>query len=605
MMKNLVVKPTVPALILALAMGLALATCADPVRPEPAEDHPEGRGLARIQLSAGEPAQSVRTAVPDMTALYFTLEFTAEGKTPVNETLQGSLSLTLDVALETAVWTLEVNGYTDAGPPPATLTATGSISFSIVEGESASVVVYLTPNVSSVGTGSLGYSIKFPDTVDRAILRLYPMDDTPETSREIDLLDPNAGTLSLTGEIYQMVGTSTLNEGVYRAVIDLYDSVNNKAATRTEVAHIYAGLSTPLERDFVAADFAACPPVVQGPTLADKLAAALSSPEGTYTIVLAGTEGDLGTFNPQTLTVTSKNVNIVLRGNGETVQLDSSGSLFTLGATSGGSLSLELHDITLKGKNGNTASLVRVNGGGTLVMKAGSLITDNISSGSLTGGGVTVAANGTFNMSDGTITGNKAVYGGSGVYVNGGIFNMSGGTISGNEAPNSGTNGSGGGVRVFGGTFNMSDGTISGNEAHGEFGGGGVIVSSGMIVNNGTFTMSGGAVSGNIASGTSGTSGGGGVTVFDGGTFTMSGGAVSGNTAGASASGGGVYVSSNGTFTKNGGGTIYGSDAGSTLKNTASVSGHAVYVSTVSKARNATAGPDVNLDSGTGENWEP
>jgi uncharacterized repeat protein (TIGR02543 family) len=89
---------------------------------------------------------------------------------------------------------------------------------------------------------------------------------------------------------------------------------------------------------------------------------------------------------------------------------------------------------------------------------------------------------------------------------------------------------------------------------------------------------------------------GGGVSVHISGTFTMSGGEISGNT---STLGGGVYVS--GTFTKQWGGIIYGSNASSTLKNTATRSesdSHAVYVSSGSKKRNSTAGAGVTLDSG-------
>ncbi|MDR1902409.1 MAG: hypothetical protein LBQ88_09045 [Treponema sp.] len=95
--------------------------------------------------------------------------------------------------------------------------------------------------------------------------------------------------------------------------------------------------------------------------------------------------------------------------------------------------------------------------------------------------------------------------------------------------------------------------------------------------------------------------------VYVSGTFTMSGGTISGNTA-SSSYGGGVYVSS-GTFTKQSGGTIYGSDASSSLKNTAYSDsyGHAVYVSSGSKKRNITAGTGVTLDSsvsGTSGGWE-
>jgi hypothetical protein len=138
----------------------------------------------------------------------------------------------------------------------------------------------------------------------------------------------------------------------------------------------------------------------------------------------------------------------------------------------------------------------------------------------------------------------------------------------------------------------MSGGEISGHSVY--FSGGGVAVDSG------TFTMSGGEISGNSAAS------GGGVGV-GGGTFTMSGGEISGNTA--VYGGGGVYVN-NGTFTMSGGGTIYGSDASSTLKNTTDSGdsdGHAVYVYAGSKKRNTTAGPGVNMDSrisGGAGGWE-
>jgi hypothetical protein len=86
----------------------------------------------------------------------------------------------------------------------------------------------------------------------------------------------------------------------------------------------------------------------------------------------------------------------------------------------------------------------------------------------------------------------------------------------------------------------------------------------------------------------------------------MSDGTISGNSA--SSHGGGVYVCSNGNFIKRVG-TIYGSDAGDTLKNTAdSGDGHAVYVDTSpSKKRDITAGTGVTLDSakdGTEGGWE-
>jgi hypothetical protein len=522
----------------------ALASCADPVRPETAEHVPEGMGLARIHISAGEPAQGVRTAVPDTTNLYFTLDFTAPSETPVHREIAGSSNITVAVTLATATWKLDVKGYTDSGHTPANLTATGSISVSVNAGTSANFYVYLTPNFSSGGTGSLKYSIGFPASA-RGVLGLYPIDNTPGTSREVEISSGVESTLA------------DLAEGSYRAVIDLYDSTANTAATLTEAVHIYAGLDTHLARTFAATDFAECPTkVVDGEnTLAAKLDAALVS-AGTYTIVLDGGETDLTSFSPKPLSAGDKNITIILRGNGKTVQLGSSssdnGSLFTLEANSGSSLSLELHDITLQGKSGNTASLVRVNSGGALVMKAGSLITGNTKSSS--GGGVYVSGGGTFDMSGGEVRGNTATansVNGGGVFVGASSsFTMSGGAVRGNTATVSGAV-SGGGVYVIGGTFDMSGGAVSDNTARtssssSSFGGG-------VCVSGGTFTMSGGAVRGNTATALGAVSGGG---VYASGTFDMSGGAVSDNAArssSSSSSGGGVYVNASGTFAMSGG----------------------------------------------------
>jgi hypothetical protein len=129
-----------------------------------------------------------------------------------------------------------------------------------------------------------------------------------------------------------------------------------------------------------------------------------------------------------------------------------------------------------------------------------------------------------------------------------------------------------GGVTVFG-TLIMNGGEISGNKTTSDSNnGGGVYVGSGGI-----FTMNGGIISNNAAGDLSYGAWGGGVYVGNNGAFTMSGGTISGNYC--KQSGGGVRVYDNAVFKKTGG-TIYGSDAADSLKNTASVGGHAVSVST-------------------------
>ena len=108
---------------------------------------------------------------------------------------------------------------------------------------------------------------------------------------------------------------------------------------------------------------------------------------------------------------------------------------------------------------------------GTFNMYGGS-ITGNRATG--VGGGVYMSgSNSSFNMSGGSITGNTANSYGGGVYVDGGEFTMSGGTIGGTKTgeTNTATYG-GGGVYVIGSssTFEMTDGSITGNNA--AYGGG-------------------------------------------------------------------------------------------------------------------------------------
>jgi hypothetical protein len=510
--------------ILTLGLMLTLAACIDVAGPERGrgESVPAGMGLARIHLGGG----GARTVVGGIGGLYFTLDFTAPGKTDVNEVLSGSMSLT--VALEPAVWTLEVVGYTDS--TKTTPKVRGSASIAVTAGAESNFEVYLAGDFSTGGTGSLSYSFGLPSTVSRAWFGLYPL-DVPEGSNgtiaagtwEQDISSFVGGTASDT--------LGGLPEGAYLAVVDLYDGGNHEAAVWTRAVHIDDGSTISLTRSFTSTDFAECDPVVGigESTLADKLDAALGSPSGAYTIVLDGTESDLASFIPKSLNVTGdKNITVTIRGNGHEVQLGDNGRLFDVSAPyDGSSLNLVLQDVTLRGLGSNNTSLVEVwSGGGTLEMKAGSLITGNTSP----YGGVAVSG-GTFTMSGGAVSGNSADTWGSGVSVFGGTFTMSGGAVSGNNA----TDQSSGGISVSDGIFNLKGGAVSGNSASW---GGGVGTSGGGI-----FTMSGGAVSGNSASW------GGGVYVSYG-TFTMSGGAVSGNSA--STRGGGVDVSY-GIFTMSGG----------------------------------------------------
>lgn len=175
-------------------------------------------------------------------------------------------------------------------------------------------------------------------------------------------------------------------------------------------------------------------------------------------------------------------------------------------ATSSGSIQVPAGKTITLDLNGNkidrglstnsqrTHGVIYVQSGGTLNLQDGS--GDN--SGTITGGNSpgyagAIEVRGTLNMSGGTITGNKTIYGGTnrygdggGVYVSG-TFKMSGGVITNNEASNNG----GGIALASGATFEMTGGTISGNRTSNN--GGGVYVTDAKYINN-KFVVSGSPV---------------------------------------------------------------------------------------------------------------
>ena len=299
---------------------------------------------------------------------------------------------------------------------------------------------------------------------------------------------------------------------------------------------------------------------------------------------------------PQTVSCTGRTgVTVTLKGDttARVVSLSSNGPLFSV--ESGVMLVLD-NNITLQGRSNNNVSLIAVNSGGALEMKAGAKITGNTaeSDSFVGGGGVAVRDNGTFTMTGGEISGNAVTSdvwaGGGGVIVVGtGTFTMKGGEISGNTASDDG-----GGVSVHdSGTFTMQGGEISGNsvDADSWANGGGVNVSSG------TFTMTGGKIADNTATSDTGSSGGG-VSVYQG-TFTMSGGEISGNTtSGDRSDGGGVKVDDNGTFIMQGGkisgntasGNSWAGGSGVEVGGTFTMNGGEISDNTASDADNAGGG---------------
>jgi hypothetical protein len=537
-----------------LCLGF-FAGCTDLLSCPPAKI-PEGGngGIGQVLISLGPREEGARTfmpADPDYGDLSYTYTFSAKDKTSVEGPITGGAA---SVDLEAGTWTLTVAGADSGGSP----VLEGIESNIVVDaGATSSVSVSLKAKTGDGTGGVLNYSVSFPDAVDRGTLTVYRWEDGKIQGTPVDLL---TGASSAEG-ITTKTGGLDLPAGYYRIAIDLRKA--DGLYSRTDIAHIYEGMTTATgEYTITTENFT---PANAETSLAAVLGA-ISGLSGNKTYLLpAGNES----MAAKSISNSNGPVTVTIDGGGRVVTLLGEGSLITVGTN----VTLVLKNITLKGRGmdtlgKNNVALVTVDNGGTLELGTGVLITDNRNYNSVSsvfysrGGGVYVTGDGTFTMSGGEISGNKAdadplaassySYGG-GVYVQNGTFTMSGGKISGNMAFDHGN-----GVYVQNGTFTMSGGEISGNTAslYSDTYGGGVYVGIG------DFTMSGGEISGNTAFS------GGGVYA---GNFTMSGGKISGNTISSSAQneGGGVYASN---FTMSG-----GEISGNTTVSSSSSKGGGVY----------------------------
>ncbi|MHC6204152.1 hypothetical protein ACYULU_13285 [Breznakiellaceae bacterium SP9] len=523
-----------------------------------------GRGYGLLTVTLGDHA--ARTLYPADTGFQsYIISFSHGSRSHADETFAPGDTIAVALDTDAAPWTITVTAYTGAGGS-GTAAASGTASITM-DGSAQTANITLAP-IPGGGTGTFSYSISFPATISSAALTITTAAGGAVTGGTItaNFSQISAGTLN---------GTLSLDAGYYFMNLNLVKGT--LGAGKTEVLHIYPGLTTEANYTFTDADLR---------TTLRCLLDGLGASGGTLTL-----DNDYS-LDPYTI---GAGKTITLQGDGteRTVTLTGAGRLFTL--YYGGKLILG-NNVTLKGHDANNECLVYVIGTGSeLTMNVGSKITGNTAP---VGGGVRVDGGSSFTMNGGEISDNTtSSSGGGGVYVYNGDFSMSGGEISGNTAS------SGGGVYVYNGDFSMSGGEISGNTAS-SFGGGVCVAVGSFTINDGkisgntasfgggvcvdgdSFTMNGGEISGNTASS------GGGVCVYNG-DFSMSGGEISGNIA--SSDGGGVYVSggdfsmsggeiSGNTASSSGGGGVYvpGGDfsmsGGEISGNTASSFGGGVYV---------------------------
>ena len=185
-----------------------------------------------------------------------------------------------------------------------------------------------------------------------------------------------------------------------------------------------------------------------------------------------GTVHILKSIDVQRSLEVGKNVTIQAAYQDVVLKNTSSGNLFTV---TNGTLTIGggEYTITLDG-NKVAQSIISISkSGGTATLTDNGIITNAAAS------GVNITNGGTFNMTGGTITGNKGSNGGA-VFMDGGKFNMNGGIITGNTAEDTG-----GGIQLLKGTFILSGGYIDNNRASN---------GSGIYMVDGSFSMGGSAV---------------------------------------------------------------------------------------------------------------
>jgi hypothetical protein len=636
-MKSL--KSLIAVIVSIIATLCILSSCVlEPPQAVPgATDAPleggDNTGRVLISIAAPGVAAASRTLLPEWVGLNYKLEFTRQGETEPDPALTQTITTaTAEQDLDPGVvYALKVSAYkTD----PAVIAAQGIVpGITAQANQTLSVTAPLVLN--KTGTGILNYAVTFSEGITLAggTLTLYPLSYRADPT----YIELNSGPS----------GEKTIPSGHYRARLLVYGSAGGavKFTAKTEVLHINDSLTTRASYALSAGDFTDTGLVGDKLYIAENLAqlqGALNSisaaAETVFTILISN---DISS-PPLTLSAWGYDgKTIILRGSGgvREISLSSSGSLFTIGGSSGPTLMLR--DIALKGRADNNAALVKLVKG-ELIMEANSVVTGNTASYlysssspafstlNCNGGGVFVSG-GTFTMRDNasvkenvtTTTNNAGFYSyGGGVFVLEGAFIMQdNASVSGNTAQSSfstyttSSRSYGGGVYIAGGSVvaegsaSINDNTASASthESHG----GGVYVGGGSFAIN-----SNASVRGNRAvSSSSATIRGGGVHVANGASFTMQGEAsISGNTASGDPSfsvGGGVYIANGGTLSKTGG-VIYGANEtgtdsdGGNLKNTAlTYESSAVYYHLSSaRRRNTTVGPDQDLSTGNlAVNW--
>ncbi|MCL2808668.1 MAG: hypothetical protein FWD24_01240 [Treponema sp.] len=565
-MENKLVNNSFIFSLLLIFCSLSFYTCLEPL------DITQSDGMGYVRLIiADENSRTIKPPTPSPNR-YTVIFFTAGTSDEVLRGDRTNLSAST-FYLPFGSYDVEIEGYINN-----VLLLKGKetgINIAVGAGVDRTVSLNAIIDIGSGSQGTFSWNISFPANVTVATMRIIPLDSSLNqiNSQEIPynfITNPSS-----------RISSVLLDVGYYDVVFELSRGNDYTTIERLEVLHVYENLLSHFPFTFTNEHFSQLPQITVYVTTTE--GSNPSTTEGFINLQAALnhtyiTDGDhvVTIHNPNlnqdyfiylnSGNYINKNVTLIANGPANVavvILLSNNGSMFII--ENGGTLTID-NGLVIVGHNTNNASLIRVNGGGKLIMEdVNSWIGENKA---VDGGAVSLMGNSNTQIAE---------------------FEMKGGTINWNNAER------GGGVFVG----QHSSFTLTGNSGIGintaDYGG------SVYIDGNGTFIMNGGAINQSTAN-----NDGGGVYVGDSAIFIMNDGQISNNEA--VNRGGGVFVEEYGDFTKaNTGGYIHGNvPYGNKAGNDAM--GHAAYhASTPAKTRTNTAIDSESMNSnfpGAAGGWD-
>jgi hypothetical protein len=405
--------------IVVAALGLLLlAACVNPLGPPRDKGQAEiagGKGLVRIAAWTG----GARTALPAAVFHHFGYLFSKNGGSPEALAPTGGAGEEARFELEPGNWTVTLNAY--AGEGDDTLAAAGSADFTVVLQQEIAVSVSLSPVVGE-GEGALNYILRYPGDATVSSFTLTLLAGSSSTDLKNGTTETVTAMKTLTGRL------ETVTTGYYlaRAVL----KKDGVTVEKTEVVHIYRGMTTELSLEVTANAFKAL--IVlnsanSGPgSLRDTISAAL--PGATILINLPE--------NSRVITLAAPLVidkSLTILGNGSVLTQSGSNRLMTL--TGGSGVTVRISRLHFRGgrsaENGGA-----INSAVTLVLES-CIFSDNETEG-VEGGALYTSVAAIVRGS--TFYGNRAAEGGAisansgSLFIEGNIFWAHGSAIYGATA---------------------------------------------------------------------------------------------------------------------------------------------------------------------------